>query len=144
MSDKDVCWILFVDSDARWLDFAVGTLKERRIRARGVTDISKVERASKFMLGPQLAFVDLEFAERAPDQLQHFAKHGNKYVVVLFPTCTSSYRMSRIFKLGAYDCVDKPYDVQSLMRLVKSLSEEIGLSTRDATSFLARKYVPAA
>lgn len=136
MKNSKVCRILFVDPDADWLGFAVQTLKEQGIGAWGTTDIGRVERAAKIIPGVQLAFVDLEFAERVPDQLRHFAVRDDRYVVVLFPTDLTPYRMSYIFKLGAYDCVDKPYDAKSLIGLVESLTEEICLSTRDAVSFL--------
>ena len=143
MSNESVCRIVFVDSDTDWLGSVVRTLKEQGIRALRAADIGKVERASNRSLGRQLVFVDLGFAERVPDQLRHFAQSENRYVVVLSPVHLTSHRMSRIFKLGVYDCVDKPYDAPSLKRLVESLTKEVCPSTRDTASSATLNCVPA-
>jgi len=141
MNDINVYQILFIDPDTDWLDFAVRTLKRRGLSVQGATDIGKVGRASRFVPELQLIFVDLEFAERAPDRLRHFAE--NRYVVVLFPTGLTPHRMSRVFKLGVYDCVGKPFDAQSLVRLTESLIREICPAAQDAASFLASNRVLA-
>ncbi|MBC8492231.1 MAG: hypothetical protein H8D43_00495 [Chloroflexi bacterium] len=144
MNDTNACRILFIDPDIGWIDFAVRTLKGQDFGAQGVTDIGKVRQASNLVSRSQLVFVDLEFAERSSDQFQRLVQVGNKFVVVLFPTGLTPHRMSRIFKLGAYDCVDKPYDTQSLVRLVTSLSKEVCLTTWDTASSSAPNCVPAA
>jgi len=142
MNNNHACHILLVDPDDTWLDFAMGTLQEQGIRARVATGIDEAEQIPRITSKPQLVLVDLEFAERVPDQLWHFAESKNRYVVVLFPTDLTPYRMSRVVKLGVYDCVGKPYDAQSLLVLVKSLAEEISSLTRGAVSCLAPNGVP--
>jgi DNA-binding NtrC family response regulator len=142
MSNNHAYQILVIGADPDWVDFAVRTLKGQGFSAQGVTDIGKVRQASKPLPEQQLVFVDLEFAERAPDQLRHFAEKENWYVVVLFPTGLTPYRMSRVFKLGAYDCVGKPFDTQSLIKLVESLLGEIHRPTQDVVPPLTLNPTP--
>jgi DNA-binding NtrC family response regulator len=144
MSNNNICQILVIDPDSDWIDFAVQTLRGQGIGAQGVTDIDKIGQASKPVCGSQLVFMDLELVRRAPDQVRHFAEKENRYVVVLFSTGLTPHRMSRVFKLGAYDCVGKPYDSQSLIKLAKSLLREICLSTQDMTYSLTPNCIPVA
>ena len=95
----NVCRILIVDPDSDWLDFAVRTLMAQGFSAQGVIDIGEAERASKVASGPQLVLLGLEFAERMPDRLEHFARCGDRHIVVLFPIGATPHRMSRIFRL---------------------------------------------
>jgi len=141
MNDFNACQILFIDPDTGWLDFAVRTLRKHGLNTQGLTDIDKVGRGSALSPGLQLVFVNLEFAERAKSQLQHFAEKHNRYVVVLFPVGLTPYQMSRIFKLGIYDCVGKPYDAQSLIELVESLAREICPLKQDTVLSLTHNCV---
>jgi len=134
---RDICRILFIDPDADWLDFATGTLKNQGVRAQGITDFGKAERAFRTVSGPQLVLVDLELIEQSLDQFQRLVEDKDRYVVVLSTTDLRPYQMSRIFKLGAYDCVDKPFDAKSLIRLLESLTKEVCPSTLEVISSLA-------
>lgn len=136
MSNNSACQILIIDPDPNLVSSAVRALGSQGFDVQGVTKIDQIGRASEFVSRPQLVFVDLEFAERSPDQFQRFAQARNRYVVVLFPTGLTPYHMSRIFKLGAYDCVDKPYDMQSLVELATSLVKEVCLLTWNAASLI--------
>jgi DNA-binding NtrC family response regulator len=144
VNESNACQILFVDPDATWIDFAVRTLRGQGFSTHGVTDISQVRPASRSISEPQLVFVDREFAEQAPEQFQRLTQARNRYVVVLFSMGLEPYRISPIFKRGAYDCVDKPYDVQSLVRLVMSLVEEVCPPKLNAASSLVANCVPVA
>jgi len=44
-------------------------------------------------------------------------------VVVVFPTEFALSEMREVFKLGVYDCVDKQYDPDKLIRLVEDIFE---------------------
>lgn len=41
------------------------------------------------------------------------------YVVVMFPTDLTPDKVGEMFTLGAHDCVDKPYESNKLLELVK-------------------------
>jgi DNA-binding NtrC family response regulator len=125
MSFSDICPILLVDPDKDWLKFAAQSLEAQGIRTKCATDLSRADRVSRPNCGIQLVLVDVEFTEKSPVEFRHFVQTGNRCVVVLFPTFLAPYKMSRVFKLGAYDCVGKPYDTQSIVRLVNSLIGEI-------------------
>ena len=45
-------------------------------------------------------------------------------VVVLFPIQMLPQRMRAVFKAGAFDCVDKPFDKGELVKLVETLQKE--------------------
>ena len=143
MNNGGVLQILFIDPDTKWLNFAIQTLRKKGIRARCATDIGKTKRVPKFSFGPQLVFVDLEFAEKEPDQFQYFCERGNRYVVVLFPTDLTPQQMSRVFRLGAYDCVDKPYNDKLLVDLVEAFVAEVGFSILSPNRFtqLASNFI---
>jgi len=142
MKNTNRCRVLLIDPDAYWIKFALDTLKRRGISAQGTTDLDKIGRAFRLIHGPQLTLVNLEFAENSPDQLRRLAQSGDRHVVVLFPTSLTPYEMSRVFKLGVYDCVDKPYDAQSLVRLVESLVKEICSHNQNTVASLTNSCLP--
>lgn len=141
MNYSDVCQVMFIDPDSDWLASTLRTLKDQGIVARSATDLGKATRILKRTHGRQLVFVDLEFAERAPHQLREFATAENRYVVVLSPVDLTPNRMSRVFKLGAYDCVGKPYVAQFLIKLVTSMVEEVCIATSNAAPSLTSSFV---
>ena len=143
MNNKERCQILFVDPDESWLRFVMETLRDKGIKVKYATDISKAERKLKLVLGTQLVFVDIEFVEHTAAQFQRFVETSNRYVVVLSPTDLTPYRMSRIFRLGVYDCVNKPYNGRSLVRLIESLAEEINFLPCNGASSLVANHIAA-
>lgn len=134
MNDHRVCALLFVDPNPYWTRFAVRTLKTKGIGAMVATDLDQAERLLAKGRGPQLAFVDLGFTERTPQEFRHFAQEQDRQVVVLLSTAVTPYQMSQLFRWGAYDCRDKPHDAESLIKLVHSLTRELDASSWNGAS----------
>jgi DNA-binding NtrC family response regulator len=121
---KDMCRILFIDPDPKYLSFAINALKRIGISAVGFTGIKRAQQFLKSTRGTQLILIDLEFTEREPEQIRKLAELDRTHVVVLFPVQLTPHKMSLVFKLGAYDCVDKPYDKNQLIKQFEILIKE--------------------
>ena len=135
------CRIFVIDPDSGWLDFAKSALtsitKETGMQICSATHIEKILSLTKIPISiPRIVFVDLEFAEKEPDLLGRIANTKNWYVVILFPTGFLPYRISAIFKLGVYDCIEKPYDIQSLSNIFENLKDEINFSRQSTSASL--------
>jgi len=81
-----------------------------------------------------LVLIDLKAAEQEEAVIRQImmrqsAKHY--HVVIAFPTDLTPSKMRAMFKMGAYDCVDKQYDDAGLLRLIQTQLAEL---TRSAST----------
>jgi hypothetical protein len=115
------------------------------IKAECVGSLSGAKnKTSKSLSDVQIAFVDLVFAEKNPEALKDFTNQKNLYTVVFFPTDYLPYRIRRVFKLGVYDCIEKPYDAQALVKIVNGLHREVcPLKHNGAISILSNGFAHA-
>lgn len=124
--------ILLVDQHPDWIKFAEEVLSERYdvVTATSLEDASQCCRGKFF----DLIFVGLHQAENKPDILNQLNQtpQGHRRLVIMFPVSQDYETMRRVFKAGAYDCVDKPYSREALLEMVE---EEIAIKRNDVLSF---------
>jgi len=118
--------ILIIDDELGWVDFSRSILKAA---GYAVEIAENAMEAWDFLTKRafDLILMDLKQAEKG-DILQKIAKsspHERRRVVVLFPTYLSPSKMRGVFKSGAYDCEDKPFDKSGLIRMVKEKLTEL-------------------
>jgi len=131
--------ILLVDGQQDWLVFAEAVLKGAGFEVVTAPDI---RRAQRLLSAAQddfaLILVDLDSAEEDTAAFRQvaWAKSGYKRpLVVLFPTKLTPVNMSKFFRLGAFDCVNKQYGRQGLLNLVKrQLADYQAMSERSSFS----------
>jgi DNA-binding NtrC family response regulator len=118
-SEPAVRYILFIDDELKWLNFAQTVLSEAGYAVQSVGSVGeawKILQNRKF----DLALVDLKKVGQEAAIFQEAAKlqteRGHR-IVVMFPTAPPPDKYGKIFGLGAHDCVDKPYDRSSLLAL---------------------------
>lgn len=129
---NDKCSVVFVDPDLKYLSFALKTLKREGIHALGVSSLKRIEQIQTLdAAGKQLVFIDLEYTENVPDRIRKLTKLPGKYIIVLFPVELNPHAMSRVFRLGAYDCVEKFFDREHLLKQVKEFIQEACLNFGD-------------
>lgn len=113
--------ILIIDSVPEWRNFAKSVLIEAGYM---VEEIASAKDVNHFLVGEafDLILMNLIEAEKESHILQKLAKpiHNRPgRVVVIFPTQLSLSEAIIVLKLGAYDCRDKPFDKDGLIKLVK-------------------------
>lgn len=118
--------ILLIDRHSQWLDFAKEVLTRAGYKVFSADDF---ERAAE-RWGDEafdLILVGLDQAESHLETLNDLARNRAhpKRVVVMFPILQTYDRMRIVFKAGAYDVIDKPYDAEALLR---SVAEQIANS----------------
>jgi DNA-binding NtrC family response regulator len=138
---KNMCRILFIDPDPKYLSFAVNALKRIGVNATGFTGIKSAQQFLKSTRGIQLILIDLEYAEKEPEKIRKLAESDRRHVVVLFPVQLTPHKMSLVFKLGAYDCVDKPYDKSQLIKQIDILIKETCSTTINLESKTTPTFV---
>jgi len=114
--------ILLVDSQRNWLEFAERVLTDAGFEVEPLPGIKE----ARHLLSTDgddfaLILVDLESVEEDTATFREITRteSGRKRpIVVLFPTALTPVDMSEIFRLGAYDCVNKRYGRQGLLNLV--------------------------
>ena len=115
--------ILLVDNERAWLEFSKKTLEEAGYSVRTASSPTEVkELFSKPGRAFDLIFVDLRYAEGDGGLLGQLARSGlaDRCIIVLFPTQMTPLQMVEFFRMGVVqDCVDKQYDKERLLSLVK-------------------------
>lgn len=132
--------ILLVDGQQEWLAFAKAVLKGAGFEVETVPDIKRAQNLLSIARDDfALILVDLDSAEEDTATFRQvaWAKSGYKRpLVVLFPTELTPVNMSKFFRLGAFDCVNKQYGRQGLLNLVKQqLADYQAMSEGNSSSF---------
>jgi DNA-binding NtrC family response regulator len=126
--------VLVIDRHSQWLDFAVATLIEAGYEVLSASDFemaSKRWRDASF----DLILVGLDQAESHLSTMSDLAKDRvhPKRIVVMFPIRQTYDRMRIVFKAGAYDIVDKPYEAAALQSMVAKQISEARQKNRSST-----------
>jgi DNA-binding NtrC family response regulator len=114
--------ILLIDRHTEWLNFAVEVLTQAGYKVFTANEFS--EAVEHWQDQPfDLVLVGLDQAESHLNELSGMAKNQTspKRVVVMFPIRQTYDRMRIVFKAGAYDVIDKPYNADALLRTVSEL-----------------------
>ena len=117
--------ILIIDTRDEWLSFAESTLSEAGYEVK----VAKSIRKAKEILGDNgnkfdLILADQKVTETESDILRDMIwvePDRRRRVVVIFPTQLTLDKMREIFKLGAFDCVDKQYERDKLIDTVRAI-----------------------
>jgi len=112
--------VLVIDARDEWLSFARLTLSE----AGYEVEVTGSAREAMEILSSDNAFdlipADQKVAETECDILRDMIwiePDRRRLVVVVFPTEPALDRMRMIFRLGAFDCVAKPYERDKLIQI---------------------------
>lgn len=119
--------ILIIDTRDEWLSFAESTLSE----AGYEVEVARSIREAKEIVGDNdnkfdLILADQKVVEAEKDVLREMIwvePDRRRRVVVVFPAQLALPKMREIFKLGAFDCVDKQYERDKLIDLVQEIFE---------------------
>ena len=110
--------ILLIDRHPEWLQFAQEVLQEQY----DVLTATNFEEASKFCIGEEraqefdLIFVGLDLAASNLSTIKSLGKQWR--FVVMFPVFQEDEKLRILFKAGVYDCADKPYEREGLLKLI--------------------------
>lgn len=121
--------ILLIDHDEEWLRSAQSMLE-----ALGYAIQTARNTMEALALGDKaydLVLMNWVQADQEQVFLRRLARpesNNPRCVVVMFPIQQLPERMRAVFKAGAYDCVDKPFDPEELVKLVETLQAECVLS----------------
>lgn len=111
--------ILLIDRHLEWLQFAQEALQERY----DVLTAMNFEEAMKCCIQEgrsqefDLIFVGLDLATNNLDTIKSLGKQWR--FVVMFPVFQEDEKLRILFKAGVYDCADKPYEREELLKLVE-------------------------
>ena|SRR3972149_4444510 len=120
--------ILLVDHDEEWLSSAKSVLEKLSYEVDISMSITEaLELPDKYDL-VLMNWVQADQESLLLRRLAHPEASNAPCVVVMFPIQQLPQRMRAVFKAGAYDCVDKPFDQQELIKLVETLQKECVLS----------------
>jgi len=119
--------ILVIDTRDEWVSFAKSTLSDAGYKV----EVAGSVRETKEMLGDNdnkfdLILTDQKLAEAESDVLRDMIwrePDRRRRVVVVSPAQSTVDRMRAIFKLGAFDYVDKQYEATKLIGLVQEIFE---------------------
>jgi DNA-binding NtrC family response regulator len=118
MDDGQSC-ILLIDRHSQWLNFAVETLTQAGYKVLTASDF---DTAAKRWLDKSfdLILVGLDQAESHLGTLTDLAKNAAhpRRIVIMFPVRQTYDKVRIVFKAGAYDVVDKPYQADALRSMV--------------------------
>ena len=123
--------ILLIDKHPEWLQLAAEVLQWQY----EVTTAKSFEEASECCLGEKrsqkfdLIFVGLDLATNNLDTIAQLSKvpSGKWRFVVMFQVFQDDKTLRMLFKAGVYDCTDKPYEREGLLKLV---AEELAIAKR--------------
>lgn len=110
--------ILLIDRHQEWLRFAQEVLQDEH----EVYTATSFEEAKECCVGDDLSqefdliFVGLELATSNLSTIESLGREWR--FVVMFPVYQEDEKLRILFKAGVYDCADKPYDRESLLKLV--------------------------
>jgi DNA-binding NtrC family response regulator len=116
---------ILIIAKGEWLSFAKSTLSEAGYEVEAAESIREAKgilgnNANKF----DLILADQKVAERESDILRDMIwvePDRRRRVVVVFPTQLTLDKMRSVFKLGAFDCVDKQYERDKLIDTVQAI-----------------------
>jgi DNA-binding NtrC family response regulator len=110
--------ILLIDRHPEWLQFAQEVLQEQYnvLTATGFEEAAKCcvgeERSQEF----DLIFIGLDLATTNLNTIESLGRQWR--FVVMFPVFQEDEKLRILFKAGVYDCADKPYEREGLLKLV--------------------------
>jgi DNA-binding NtrC family response regulator len=121
---KERARILLVDTEESWLQFSRQALE----RAGYAVETASEDRDLEELLAASgsrfdLILIDSRYAERDGGLLGTLARSTFREpcIVVLFPTQMTPQQMIRFFRTRVvHDCVDKQYEEESLLTLVRT------------------------
>lgn len=121
--------VLLIDQHPEWLQFAKEVLQEQH---EAVTATS-FEEASEYCTREgqsqefDLIFVGLDLATSNLSTIAQLSKASSSRwrFVVMFPVFQEDETLRMLFKSGVYDCADKPYEREGLLKLV---AEELAIA----------------
>jgi len=110
--------ILLIDRHLEWLQFAQEVLQEQYdvFTATSFEEVRKCCVREEWSQGFDLIFVGLDLATSNLNTIESLGKQWR--FVVMFPVFQEDEKLRLLFKAGAYDCADKPYDRERLLQLV--------------------------
>ena len=110
--------ILLIDQHPEWLDFAQGVLREEYdiVKLSKHGDALSLHKDIGKSNGFDLIFIGLELVTNNLDVLKPLFKQWQ--FVVVFPIIQENETVRLLFKAGVYDCAQKPYDRDGLLKLV--------------------------
>ena len=113
------CSILLIDRHVGWLKLAQEPLTQAGYKVVTAPDLDEATQ-SRLNEPFDLVFIGLDQAERNLDTLSEIAKSPDvqQRFVVMFPLRQTHEKMRIVFRAGAYDCVDKPYQSGDLLKIV--------------------------
>lgn len=129
--------ILIVDDETNWLNFAQHIITNAGYNTyveNNIVDSLVIAKKKLF----ELILIDYKIVEQKKvvfQKLSHLQRGKNRYVVVMFPMEITSTTAGEIFKLGANDCVDKPYEPSKLLKIL-----EKDFTTKDTLNFSDQKH----
>lgn len=116
--------ILLVDHDEEWLRSARSVLEILKYEVETSTSIS----AALGLPGVyDLVLMNWAQADQERVLFSRLAQPESSNapcVVVMFPIQQLPQRMRAVFKAGAFDCVDKPFEKDELITLIETLQKE--------------------
>lgn len=119
---REIC-ILLIDNQQDWLTFAKNVLEDAGFCTVTASSLEEAQQQFAASLDDfPLILVDLNSVEENIALFQEFARTESSHkrpLVVLFPTELTPMNMSRIFRLGVFDCVNKQYGKQGILKLVE-------------------------
>jgi DNA-binding response OmpR family regulator len=123
-SPKDKGRILLIDHDDQWIEKARLVLAGLGYEVQGAATITDALALSDVY---DLILMNWAQADHELLLLSKLAQPdvaNSPCVVVMFPIQKSPQRMRAVFKAGAYDCVDKPFEKREIVELVDILEKE--------------------
>ena len=124
--------ILLIDHDEEWLGSAQPVLEALGYAVQ--TAKSAEEALNLLDEVYDVILMNWVQADQERVLLQRLARPRSsnpRCVVVMFPVQQLPGRMRLVFRAGAYDCVDKPFDQEDLIELIETLQAECVLPRDD-------------
>jgi DNA-binding NtrC family response regulator len=112
--------VLLIDQHPEWLSFAKRTLFEAGYQVETAPNFEQAARCCFEADHFDLILVGLDQAEANLETIGELKKSKPQQwrFVVMFPVRQTPDRLRMVFKAGAFDCVNKPYQRDALLRVV--------------------------
>ena len=118
--------LLFIDPYEKWLTFVKSSLANTYEVSTGAT-FNKLIRAKKNSEDFDLVFIDAGIAQENIDKLTHIIQLSQWHFVVFFPGSLERERARVFFRAGVQDSLSKPYDPETLLKVIE---EQINYANR--------------